>query len=89
MKCSCEFDLWMLSYLPLLAWSGLPLSLRNFLYPETRIKSVFRSDKAGQKRRILVCFLISVGTVLKECVSPLSLYLQVCGSFQISQGTGG
>ena len=52
-------------------------------------RECFRSGKDGQKRRTLVCFLISVGAVLKECASLLSLYLQVCGSFQISQGAGG
>lgn len=100
MKCSCEFVLWMLSLFLLKEWTLFYLPcLRGQVFlchcgtfytrkPGSRVFFLDRK-KASQKRWILVCYLISVRTVLKECVSLLSLHLQVCGSFQVSQGTGG
>lgn len=42
----------------------------------------------SRSRWLLVCFLICVGAVSKECASLHFLCPQVCGSFQISQRAG-
>lgn len=68
--------------LAVLAWSGLPLSLRNFLYPETWIKGVLDRKNRSKELDPGLFSNLCLDCFKRVCIAALPFVFRFVGRFK-------